>query len=441
MNVIDLVMLFVIVANIAVIGLADDNANNPSIFAIDIVISLIFLPEVGAKFNLLGCRKYWAPLGSFDTVIVATDVAQFFLKVGYPTVAENVTENGGNSATALRVLRLVRLTRVIKIFRFVFLEDLISMINGMWSGMPTLSCSIALFGTAILIVSFVLRQALGHMEDDVIYKHFGTMSYSTITVFRCSFGDCSTYQGVPLIDVLGREYGAPLGILACLSVFFVTIGLFNVISAIFVDAMVNDTTAQKIAESEARLQNDSLFSSRMKIFLDNVVEVHRDHLLDVSSKTAKTILDRSGFDLTEIDDLSSISNPEDLMKVAVTSHDIQAAVTHKGVRKALSQLDIHQGDWPVLADILDPQNDNFVPIIQIVEGISRLRGPPRRSDIVTVDLMVRDIQLNIGKLMTEVHEIKEHIYFSAPSVFEDISPRVAPKHSEDSDDGDLTINV
>lgn len=277
----------------------------------------------------------------------------------------------------------------------------------MWSGMPTLGCSIALFGTAILIASFITRQALGQSDHDIIQAHFGSMSRSTITVFRCSFGDCSTHTGVPLIDMLADHYGAPLGIATCLLVFIVTIGLFNVISAIFVDAMVTDTVAHNTAESQARLQDDDLFRSKMKSFLDCVVLIHQDHLMDPSSRTAKIVKEQKGLDLSDIEDLMSLTDPEDLLKTAVISDDIAAASKHDVVKKALSDLDIHQGDWPVLADILDPQNDHFVPLIQIVEGISRLRGPPRRSDIVTVDLMVRDIQLNIGKLLTEIRDTKK----------------------------------
>merc|ERR1719326_1255304 len=62
------------------------------------------------------------------------------------------------------------------------------------------------------------------------------------------------------------------------------------------------------------------------------------------------------------------------------------------VKRALDELDINPDDHEKLFDILDSDNTGAMFVNEVLDGIARLRGEPRRSDIVCVDLMVRSIQ-------------------------------------------------
>ena len=70
--------------------------------------------------------------------------------------------------------------------------------------------------------------------------YFHTVPISLFTVFRMAFSDFSAANGTPLIESI-RE-NSPFGGLHCvvysLLTFFVTAGLFNIISAIFVEATI-----------------------------------------------------------------------------------------------------------------------------------------------------------------------------------------------------------
>merc|ERR1711956_90744 len=72
--------------------------------------------------------------------------------------------------------------------------------------------------------------------------------------------------------------------------------------------------------------------------------------------------------------------------------------TDEGARRALRKLDIHPADHAFLADILDPQNDGLITIMELVNGMKRLRGDPRRSDIIAIDLMVRSLQERVDEV-------------------------------------------
>merc|ERR1712232_1270819 len=64
-------------------------------------------------------------------------------------------------------------------------------------------------------------------------------------------------------------------------------------------------------------------------------------------------------------------------------------------REALLNLDIAEEDHAHLDDILDPDNGGSIGVFEFVEGVERLRGDPRRSDIITVDLMLRSVQRSL----------------------------------------------
>jgi len=51
-----------------------------------------------------------------------------------------------------------------------------------------------------------------------------------------------------------------------------------------------------------------------------------------------------------------------------------------------------------LVDILDPDRDGAIHILDLVNGLMRLRGQPRRSDVVCVDLMVRSLQSAVARI-------------------------------------------
>jgi len=67
-------------------------------------------------------------------------------------------------------------------------------------------------------------------------------------------------------------------------------------------------------------------------------------------------------------------------------------------QEALEELDIQKTDHRYLSDILDPDNSSTIGVFELIDGLQRLRGDPRRSDIIAVDLMVRSIQLKIDDI-------------------------------------------
>merc|ERR1712129_190198 len=89
----------------------------------------------------------------------------------------------------------------------------------------------------------------------------------------------------------------------------------------------------------------------------------------------------------------------DILEHEFPGDHVQSVVKHdESARRALHRLDIDPNDHAFLAQILDPQNDGSVSVMELINGLKRLRGEPRRSDIITIDLMVRSLQERIDDI-------------------------------------------
>merc|ERR1712066_72836 len=96
-----------------------------------------------------------------------------------------------------------------------------------------------------------------------------------------------------------------------------------------------------------------------------------------------------------------------LGQLVITKETLDEVVQHPEAIRALELLDIHRGDHEFLSDILDPDNSGSVSVLEMVDGIRRLRGEPRRSDIVCVDLMMRAMQVTLEGISDSVNSLVE----------------------------------
>ena len=75
------------------------------------------------------------------------------------------------------------------------------------------------------------------------------------------------------------------------------------------------------------------------------------------------------------------------------------------VQKAFEDLEIDKADLTFLFDILDSDNTGSILMAQLYDGIRRLRGDPRRSDIITCDLMIRSVQQQMNYVVSSMEAI------------------------------------
>eukprot|EP00928_Gymnodinium_smaydae_P088307 TRINITY_DN72413_c0_g1_i1.p1 TRINITY_DN72413_c0_g1~~TRINITY_DN72413_c0_g1_i1.p1 ORF type:complete len:587 (+),score=153.15 TRINITY_DN72413_c0_g1_i1:74-1762(+) len=380
----DSVMSFVIALNAIYMGIAMDLAPEgmSAWFVVDQIFTGIFIVELLFKLKVNGfkahfCGKGWAS-SCFDAFLITFDVVQLVMLAA--STAGSL-DSLGIKASLFRVVRLARLGRIVRLFKSPVFKDLIAMIQGMLGGMSTLMWALALYAVIVYVFALVFRELLGRSNVEHVSAHFGSVWRSMFTVFRCSFGDCSATGGVPIFEhvVDNAEFPAYIPIGYCIFMFVTTIGLFNVISAIFVEATMAVAQSLESKKKKERLHNQTLFANNITIVVKELLRIYGHPIPEKLSDEAESIV-----------------------LVDVPSACIDELVKSETAAQALLELDIDEADFGRLNDILDPDNSGTICVGDLVIGISKLRGDQRRSDIVCVDLMIRTMQKTVYEIHKEV---------------------------------------
>mmetsp|Transcript_62292 Transcript_62292/g.157429 ORF Transcript_62292/g.157429 Transcript_62292/m.157429 type:complete len:394 (-) Transcript_62292:112-1293(-) len=387
---IDSLMASIICINAVFIGIQMDHSNSDVGWTLmDVLFSSIFIAEIIFKVNLHGVRGHFLGhmwmMNCFDATLVILDVFQLLLVMLFPQVREAAEDMP--SASLFRIVRLIKITRLLRVLQNEVFKDLLSMVQGILGGMTTLAWSMVLFFLVIYVMALLFREFFGRKQRENVFEFFNSVPRSMFTTFRCSFGDCSTAGGVPIFEYVNEYYGGAASIFYCLFVFGVTIGIFNVISAIFVESTMAAALSLQSSKKQQRLQDEKLWNSRITQLIRNLVEVSQHHKL--TGKLSAEV--------------------EDIVQVDFPGSVLDEAVKLPAVQEALDDLDIDPADHRYLSDFLDPDNGGSVGVIDFIDGIRRLRGDPRRSDIVSIDLMVRSIQKVLGNMEAKISDIHEVI--------------------------------
>eukprot|EP00929_Paragymnodinium_shiwhaense_P005552 TRINITY_DN10770_c0_g4_i1.p1 TRINITY_DN10770_c0_g4~~TRINITY_DN10770_c0_g4_i1.p1 ORF type:complete len:699 (-),score=111.64 TRINITY_DN10770_c0_g4_i1:322-2418(-) len=386
---VDSVIGTLIVLNAIFIGVSMDAPESHAhvVVGIDVFFSVAFILELSLKVAVHGIRGHFRGdnrwMNTFDAALILMDLVQLAMQACLPSDASNVADLP--SASIFRVVRLVRLVRILRLLRHPALQTLLMMLHGMVGGLPTLGWALILFVSSVYIVALMLREFLGRTNHDRIYDYFDSVPRSMVTTFRCSFGDCSTIEGTPIFEHVDSVYGFGFSVFYCLFAFVMSIGMFNVISAIFVQSTMTAASALKNKRKKERLQDDELWASRIYVIVRKLLDYSYPWSHEESSLSAL------------IDSVYDMS---------VESSHLELVVADPAVKAALEELDIDPEDNGTLADVLDVDQTGDIALIELLQGLRRLRGNPRRSDIVAVDLTCRSMQNTLKDIQSQLKALK-----------------------------------
>merc|ERR1712187_472630 len=90
---------------------------------------------------------------------------------------------------------------------------------------------------------------------------------------------------------------------------------------------------------------------------------------------------------------------DEIINLEVPRSVIEQLAQDPAAQKSLIDLDIDPEDNEHLVDIFDPDNGGTITVTDFIEGLRRLRGDPRRSDIISIDLMLRSVQTSVNEIL------------------------------------------
>eukprot|EP00929_Paragymnodinium_shiwhaense_P020593 TRINITY_DN13679_c0_g2_i2.p1 TRINITY_DN13679_c0_g2~~TRINITY_DN13679_c0_g2_i2.p1 ORF type:complete len:378 (+),score=70.61 TRINITY_DN13679_c0_g2_i2:420-1553(+) len=359
--------------NALYIGISIDNGDSGMPWlAMDVSFTTIFVTEVVTKVALHGFVEQFFGVHKwsswFDAALISFDITQYVISGLSIEV----------SGSVFRLTRLVRLTRMSRLLHSPAFRSLQSLMQGFFGALKTLGWAMVLFVSVVYVVSLLFRESLGRVQDEEVYDLFRSVPRSMFTTFRCSFGDCVTASGTAVFEhVDSLDNGWVYSLIYSGYMFVVTIGCFNVIGAIMVESTREACAASHAKQLQQRLEDHDLWATHMTYLLQQLLNLSGQEVeaQDLSPETIREFCD---------EDLDS-GYLDQLIK-------LPAAV------KALVELDIHVEDHEVLSDILDPDHGGTFTMIEFMDGLKRLRGDPKRSDIVNIDFMLRAVQRSVDDI-------------------------------------------
>eukprot|EP00928_Gymnodinium_smaydae_P089779 TRINITY_DN73691_c0_g1_i1.p1 TRINITY_DN73691_c0_g1~~TRINITY_DN73691_c0_g1_i1.p1 ORF type:complete len:655 (+),score=95.85 TRINITY_DN73691_c0_g1_i1:64-1965(+) len=383
---IEWIVSIVILANMIVLGVSIDCYRDwEGWLAIEIFFIILYTIELLIKFYTYPMRHLFcsgeAAWNIFDCVVV------FFMYF-------DIISHTGDmiNLTGLRLIRIFRLARLVRLFRAPFFKEILMMVDGMVGSIRTLFWSAVLIAVPFYGLAILLRETLGFEDPDdpadQFKPFFGTVSLSWFTVFRCVMGDCTDLQGRPLIlhilDSTDHAWAYALGYttLRVLSFF----GLFNIITAIYVENLVDAAKSNESLVRRRRLNDEKL----------TVVSLSRlTHACWKAYCHANGMSEESA-ECPDLDKAAEIEISEPLF---------QRIMEDRQVNAILDGLDVANADRVGLFEVLDADGSGTLHMDEILNGLMKLRGDARRSDAVVCSLILRDVQKSLRRFFAEFDEV------------------------------------
>jgi len=386
----------VIVLNAIAIGISCDSSPDWEGWAIvDCCFAVIFLSEVvincaagGVRLYFLGPEWRWH---SFEVVLVVLALLEVCITFAMPSSADS----NASHFEVFKVLRLLRVARIARVGRLSIFKELSVLITGTLGGMRTLAFSMLLLALPLYSAALIFRELLGSQAGSGNGAEvFATLSQSFFTLFRCIVAaDCTERNGKPIFVQVTAAYGWIYGAIYAGLIFFMTLGLFNVIAAIFVENVVIGAKTSARLVRRQKLRDKAFYASKIVELVEVIVTtgLERHHRSRHCKRLSMNELLEKGRELKLTPELFEV------LRLQPRFCEI------------LSDLDIAEDDQFDLFDMLDTDGSGSVDIEELLDGISRLRGEARRSDVVCLNFMIRSSQLELRKVIEHHSKYLRHM--------------------------------
>ncbi|CAJ1328943.1 unnamed protein product [Effrenium voratum] len=359
----------VIAVNIVVIGLSVDlQKRDGSDSRVWQVLEWLFLffyfLEASGKIGVFGCLWYFCGpdrwWNIFDFFCLCLSLADLAIYV-YVLIAQVEHFFDLQTLMLVKMLRLARLARLVRALRFQIFYELKLMVLGVISGMRVLAWAMVLLAIMIYSAAIATTSMFG---DNV--PELQTVTKSMFTLFRCFTDGCVAYDGTPLSEKLHEIYGMSFVIPYVFLFVGVTLGLFNLIMAIFIDNVMANQMQRKLQEISNSAKHveieikEQLLRLTLQSKSNGVPEDIETEIISLDDRFKNhTARVRAKFDLL-ID-----------AEVIITKAAFLSWLTDANFLKVLKEADIETANQSGIYEVLDADMSNSLSIQEVYVGLMR----------------------------------------------------------------------
>ncbi|CAK9096890.1 unnamed protein product [Durusdinium trenchii] len=369
---------------------------------IEVAFAVLLVLECVVRFSLSGCQQFFCGpdvhWNLFDMFLVLTAVTDVVFQLAG-------TEQDADmfGASLLRFCRLIRLVRVVKVFRLNYMKELRLMVKGLVAGMRTLLLSFALLFAVLYVISGFATMTLGRDERTAeldLQGHFNNIPRSMFTAFRCFSGECFADSGLPIAAVLSTKLGWSFAIFYVLSCMLVSLGIFNVILAVYVDITMRAAKETEVSTAEQYSRESIRIARTTRELLKKFAEAHRVFYdRDEGDRVTIKNLDLRLNSGTFLDD--DISDT-----IAITKELFLLVIQDQRVQQLMNDLDL-PADRANLFEVIDADGTSTLNVTELVQGLLKIRGELTKRDTVAVLLTAKAVHAMVLELKKEQQSFRE----------------------------------
>eukprot|EP00929_Paragymnodinium_shiwhaense_P009173 TRINITY_DN11322_c0_g2_i1.p1 TRINITY_DN11322_c0_g2~~TRINITY_DN11322_c0_g2_i1.p1 ORF type:complete len:805 (+),score=111.30 TRINITY_DN11322_c0_g2_i1:97-2511(+) len=416
----DMIILFIVVINTITMALAADFPSRGLALA-ETVFVIIYAFEILMRVSYLGPRDFfigkaalWNVFDLFVTLVSVAEECMNRLSMGQPDA------EGATYGDMLRLLRLSRLARMARLFRLGIMSEFRKMVYRIYSGLVPLLWASSVLLFAFFIIAVVLRQTIGAQQIPLDDKYdsivFESIPWTFFIVFRMFMGDDALPNGTPMGMQLQHRYGLLFTIPYMVSYLMIVFGVFNTITATFVEAVIESSRQSTAPTPIERLR---------------MVQLLRQVLLNMLGyKIASPAIERPTSWVEGMPTLllplvrflgrstgahHEVLQPEDEIIVVpfdgtVTFEQFMEAWQSKKLKDLFEELGIPISDPESIFAALDHDYSRTLDTSELVRGLMQLRCDYiSRTDVVSTLLGVRSMHIGLAELRDTLGVISKKI--------------------------------
>eukprot|EP00930_Biecheleria_cincta_P076612 TRINITY_DN63818_c0_g1_i1.p1 TRINITY_DN63818_c0_g1~~TRINITY_DN63818_c0_g1_i1.p1 ORF type:complete len:609 (+),score=113.64 TRINITY_DN63818_c0_g1_i1:66-1892(+) len=405
----DILPAIVIMLNALVTALQQDIAPGSTAWDIvEIPFTAFFVAELCGKMYVLGVKTYlwahdwyWSWFDCFCVFLALFEMFMTYILQGAEALPSGIMG-------ILKMLKLARLGRVVRLLRFKIFSELKMMIHGVVTGLRVLIWAVVLLIALVFFLGMTFRVIFG--EDKEKFPEFSTVPAAMFTAFRCFTEGCASYTGTPLQETMrmSTSLGGIFMLAYILMFLFVSIGVFNLIMAVFIDS-VNDGSLKKkqhyLGSTAAKTEYvlTEIFQDK---FIDDIHPKQEDKLSSADTAALRERLTQFAPKHKEgasyVDHTMQVKAYMSKLDMVISEDTFNKWLIHdERLLDALNDADIDLSAKFDLFDVLDADLSGELDFVELIEGLMRCRGPVSKNDVIA-------IRNKVGLLIKMVTQMLRH---------------------------------
>jgi len=371
-------------------------------FAVFLILEILFrIRFLRCHTYCCGPERYW---NWFDVFLAVTSATDLMLQV----VQQQASDIAGTSL--LRFTRLIRLARIVKVFRLKIMKDLRLMVKGWIAGIRTLLLAFTLLFAVLYVISGFATMALGgQLEvDGDLSPYFRTIPASMFTAFRCFTGECVNSQGHPMTDALATKFGLTFIIPYVASYMLVTMGIFNVILAVYVDITMRAAKENDVYNAEQHARESIRVARCARELLKRFATAYRE--LSDADHGSSAVGKISSMEFTS-NRAGVFTDDDNHDQIEISKELFLVVIQDRGVQKLMDELDLPP-DRANMFEVIDADGNGTLHVTELVQGMLKIRGDLTKSDTVATLLATKALQSTAAQLKRDLAQTIETLHYN-----------------------------